>query len=50
MQRLHIFQKLSKYNNYTNIIIIDRNNSDYDYDDLMINSVFGIIIEGDLPW
>ena len=50
IQRLRIFQKISKYNNYKDIIIIDRNTTDYDYDDLMINSVFGIIIEGDLPW
>lgn len=47
--RLQVFNKLKKYNNNKNIII-DRTNNNFDYSDLMLNSVFCIIIEGDLPW
>jgi hypothetical protein len=47
--RIQIFNKLKKYNN-DKIIIIDKQNNTYDYNELMQNSLFGIIIEGDLPW
>jgi hypothetical protein len=47
--RLNIVKKFEKYNSDKNIII-DRNDNNYDYDDLMNNSLFGIVVEGDLPW
>lgn len=48
-KREHIIHCFEKYNNEKNIII-DRSNSKYDYDDLMKNSLFGLVVEGDLPW
>ena len=47
--RLQVINVLKKYNGNKNIII-DKKNNNFDYEDLMINSVFSIIIEGDLPW
>jgi hypothetical protein len=47
--RKKIFYSFQKYNNEKNIIIEKTNNS-YNYDDLINNSLFSIIIEGDLPW
>lgn len=47
--RLNAFNVFKKYNNKKNIII-DKTNNNFDYSDLMLNSVFCIIIEGDLPW
>jgi hypothetical protein len=47
--RKNIFFNFSKYNNTKNIVVPKDNNS-YQYDDLITNSLFSIVIEGDLPW
>jgi hypothetical protein len=47
--RIEIINKFKKYNSNKNIII-DKTNDNYTYDDLMQNSLFGIVVEGDLPW
>lgn len=47
--RINVIKKFEKYNSDKNIII-DRNDNNYDYDDLMNNSLFGVVVEGDLPW
>lgn len=47
--RFIIYEKFKKYNTSKNIIIHLTDNR-YEYADLMLNSTFSIIIEGDLPW
>lgn len=47
--RINIFNNFKKYSN-DKIIIVDKKNDEYDYDYLMLNSLFSLIIEGDLPW
>lgn len=47
--RNRIFNAFKKYNNEKNVII-DRTNNKYDYDDLITNSLFSLVIEGDAPW
>jgi hypothetical protein len=48
-ERNDVFNIFSKYSNDKNIFI-ERNNNNYDYDELMNNSLFSLIIQGDLPW
>ena len=48
-ERECIFNSFSKYSNDKNIFI-ERSDNLYDYNDLMQNSIFSVIIQGDLPW
>jgi len=47
--RNRIFKAFNKYNN-GKIVVIKRENNLYDYEDLLTNSLFSLVIEGDLPW
>jgi hypothetical protein len=47
--RNRVFKAFNKYNN-GKIVVIKRENNLYDYEDLLTNSLFSLVIEGDLPW
>jgi hypothetical protein len=47
--RNRIFNAFRKYNN-EKIIVIDRRDGRFEYEDLLTNSLFSLVIEGDLPW
>ena len=49
INRYNIFKKLQNHSS-ERVVLIDRTDHRYDYDDLMKNSLFSVIIEGDLPW
>lgn len=45
-----VYKKLKTIHNNKNIIIVEKNNNQYDYDELMTNSLFTFCLEGHLPW
>jgi len=48
--RRRLFNSLKRFHNRENIIIVERDNGKYDYDELAMNSLFTIVPEGDQPW
>jgi hypothetical protein len=48
-ERNRIFNAFAKYNN-SKVVIIEKTNNNYEYGDLLLNSVFSLVIEGDLVW
>ena len=49
-RRKIILNKFKQYDNKKNIQIVDKKYKNPSYSDLMENSVFGIVVQGDLPW
>ena len=48
--RKRCFDALQKYHNDKDFIICGSKNSQYNYNDLINNSLYAFVIEGDLPW
>jgi hypothetical protein len=47
--RNRIYNAFKKYNN-NKIVVIERTNTKYDYGELLTESLFSLVIEGDTPW
>jgi hypothetical protein len=48
--RAESFDALLAFHDDTAVVVCDRTDSRYDYDDLLKKSTFAFILEGDLPW
>jgi hypothetical protein len=49
LERNRVFNAFKKYNN-GKIVVIEKCDNRYEYGDLLTNSIFSLVIEGDLPW
>lgn len=48
--RRQSFDALTRFHNGTTVVICESNNTMYDYDDLLQNTTFSFVLEGDLQW